>query len=373
MELFLRLFDNALYVTVLVILISSLIGFYVKMRGRDRCLRDFDGFRITAETQDDHVAWGTLRTYSTGVELLYIAADPDSDAYDGEEYTKHSYILYSNELNRLFCLYRFHDHQPEKQRKKRERDIRRTYKPGIFRQVARWVRNLFSTFKDAIVQTTNAVLSARAAQTQSVLLSRHKELTASGAQLVSSAVGNAYDPILEAYIGRYVIVEIQSDGETIEEHGILKEYSAQYLELLNVKVQVPLGIYVQRRPSAACAEVHIDREGRVARVHHDLDRPLFVESLRWGDHRRDVLQEVPAGEAVEIELSEEEAQHPLAWTLEVRCLADMIVPRAVALVRHGGKRDKLSWDEWLGVDDLPYLPWLRRLFRAEERRSEARS
>ena len=75
-----NLFSNALVVTVLVILVTSLIGFYVKMRGRDRCLRDMDGFQVTIETKDDHVAWGTLRTYATGVELLYICADPNAEA-----------------------------------------------------------------------------------------------------------------------------------------------------------------------------------------------------------------------------------------------------------------------------------------------------
>ena len=71
------MFSNALVVTILVILMTSLIGFYVKMRGRDRCLRDLDDFQVTIETKDDHVAWGTLRTYATGVELLYIDADPN--------------------------------------------------------------------------------------------------------------------------------------------------------------------------------------------------------------------------------------------------------------------------------------------------------
>ena len=77
MEFLGNLFSNALSVTVLVILATSLVGFYVKMRGRDRCLRDLDGFHVTVETKDHHVAWGALRTYATGVELLYIGADPN--------------------------------------------------------------------------------------------------------------------------------------------------------------------------------------------------------------------------------------------------------------------------------------------------------
>ena len=72
---------------------------------------------------------------------------------------------------------------------------------------------------------------------------------------------------------------------------------------------------------------------------------------------------VEPGEQVEIALSEAEAAGPLSFAWGVRCLADLVVPRALALVRHAGKLEKLTWDEWLGLDDLPSLPWLKRLVR----------
>lgn len=392
-----NLFSNALAVTVLVILVTSLIGFYVKMRGRDRCLRDLDGFQVTIETKDDHVAWGTLRTYATGVELLYIGADPNAETLSrqaktegatpsnaslreegqgggrsADVYTKHSYILYNTELARVECFYRFHDHQTDKCRRQREREIKRTYQPSLWRRFTRTMRNLLSTFKDAIVQTLNAVLGARAAATpQNVVLTRHKDLTTSGAQLVESAVGSAYEPILEHYIGQYVVLEMQSQGEVEEEHGILKEYSTLYIELLNVRVQVPLYIYLRRRPQVAENWVRVKQDGRIARVEHQLPHPIVVETLRSGDSERELDLLVGPGEQIEIPLSETEAAGPVSFAWSVRCLADLIVPRSSALVRHAGKREKPSWEAWLGLDDLPYLPWLKRLVRV--RRDQALS
>ena len=80
MEILNSLFSNALVVTIFVILVTSLIGFYVKMRGRDRCLRDLDGFQVTIETKDDHVAWGTLRTYATGQVPWWVHIAERSDS-----------------------------------------------------------------------------------------------------------------------------------------------------------------------------------------------------------------------------------------------------------------------------------------------------
>ena len=379
MELLNTLFSNALAVTILVILVTSLASFYVRMRGRDRCLRDLDGFQVTIETKDDHVAWGTLRTYATGVELLYLGADPNTETsargrpnqsggqgWGGSEfYTKHSFILYSNELPRIDCYYRFHDHQTERNCGRRERDIKKTYQPSLVRRSARAVRNVLTTFRDAIVQSLNAVLGARAAASpQSLVLTKHEELTASGAQLMESAVGSAYDPILEHYVGQYVVLEMQSQGEVIEEHGILKEYSSQYIELLNARVQVPLYIYLRRRPRYADKQVHVKQEGQVAHVWHSLAHPIIVETLCTAEKERELDLPLLPGQRVQIPLSEAEAAGSISFAWGVRCLADLVVPRASALVRHAGKQEKLTWDEWLGLDDLPSLPWLKRLVRA---------
>jgi hypothetical protein len=176
-------------------------------------------------------------------------------------------------------------------------------------------------------------------------------------------VGSAYEPILEHYIGQYVVLERQTHGEIEEEHGVLKEYSTQYIELLNVRAEVPLYIYLRRRPQVVEQRVRVEREGQVARVSHDLPHPIVAETLRSGDNERDLDLLVDPGKQVEIALSEAEAAGPVSFEWGVRCLADLVVPRTSALVRHAGKQEKLTWEEWLGLDDLPSLPWLKRLVR----------
>jgi len=357
MQALTNFYNNPLAVSIFVILISSLVGFYVSSRIRDRCLRDFDGFMVTVEDKAGKIAWGTLRTYSSGMEMKY-----GSTVQDTQGHVENSYILYDKELANLQAIYRFHDDQTEQSQKRRTREIRRTYQPTLFRRALRALRNLFNTFKDAIVQATNTVLGYRAAQSPTnLVLSKHKELTDSGMQLLAGAVGNAYEPILERYIGQYVVVEVLRGTTVEEEYGILKEYTAKYLELLNVKVEVPPRVFLKDAATADGKAIQTEQDDRVVRVTNPLARTLFVEAIKCGDKTRHVNVLVPAQGDAEIALMGEEVGNSVTLDLSVRCLADLIVPRAIAAVRHAGKREKLSLETLLGLDDLPDLPWVRRL------------
>jgi hypothetical protein len=363
MDAFTSFLNNPLYVSIFVILVTSLVGFYVNSRVRDRCLRDFGGYVVTIEHGADTVVWGRLRTYSAGLEVVYEAAHHDREGHD-----ENSYILYDNELANLQAIYRFHDDQSPRGQRRRERDIRRTYRPSIYRRARRALRNLFSTFRDAVVQTTNALLGRRMQQSpQGAMLNQYQQLTSSGAQLLSGAIGNAYEPILERYIGQYVVLEIARGDAVEEEYGILKEYSAKYVELLNVKVEVPLKVYQARQRGGDDAAIGISpRDGQV-RVTNPLPQTLLVEAVVRDGSERSVEVPVPSGGSVEIELTAEEVGHAIELRIGVRRVADLIVPRTRGLIRHAGRRETLSVEELLGLDDLPQLPWVRRLFGDQEK------
>jgi hypothetical protein len=349
--------SNALYVSLLVIVISALVAFFVKLYVRDRCLRDFDGFLVTVEDKSDDATWGTLRVYSSGIELLYAA---EFQAPKG--HVENSFILYEQELGGLRTLYRFHDDQSKKRQQMREKDIRRTYQPNIFRRVGRGVRNVISVFRDALVQMMNAILATRAAQAPGdLMLSRHKDLAKSGEQLVTSTIGNAYEPILERYVGQYVVFEVRDGDDVHDGYGILKEYSTKYLELLNVRLEVPLKIYVKDREYASGSPVQIEQHERSMRVTNSVERTVLVQAIEAGDSVRAVNVPVEPAESAEIALADGEDEVPVRLDLAVRCLADVIVPRTLAVVRHGGKREKPSLETLLGLNDLPYLPWVKRL------------
>jgi len=47
-------------------------------------------------------------------------------------------------------------------------------------------------------------------------------------------VPNAYEPMLEKYLSRKVVVEMVENGEIIEHIGLLQEYSENYLLLRDI-------------------------------------------------------------------------------------------------------------------------------------------
>ena len=52
---------------------------------------------------------------------------------------------------------------------------------------------------------------------------------------VIGQTGSMYDPLLERYIGHRVVVEL-AEGDEIDEHvGILKNYSGDFIEILEVQ------------------------------------------------------------------------------------------------------------------------------------------
>ena len=53
-------------------------------------------------------------------------------------------------------------------------------------------------------------------------------------QNIIGYAGTQYDPLLEHYVGTKVVVEV-TEGDVVHEHiGILKDYTADFLEILDV-------------------------------------------------------------------------------------------------------------------------------------------
>ena len=69
----------------------------------------------------------------------------------------------------------------------------------------------------------------------------------------------------------------------------------------------------------------------------------------------------------EIVLQEQEVGQDIELDLSVRCLADLIVPHSLALIRHAGVREKLSMETLPGLDDFYKYPWVKRLLGSRVR------
>ncbi|MFC1621749.1 hypothetical protein ACFL2G_05565, partial [Candidatus Omnitrophota bacterium] len=119
---------------------------------------------------------------------------------------------------------------------KRTRFLNRIYhQPKGLMIIKRKIRNFFATVRDSVMEVVN-LLMGRVKQMSGmgrVLSSQDKYVSQMQAGVFSS-LNTSFEPLLEKHMGKKVILQL-SRGEKIVEHaGILKGYTAEFLELMDM-------------------------------------------------------------------------------------------------------------------------------------------
>ena len=229
--------DSATAITILFIIFVAGLGAFIRKRSRDKCLRDFEHNTITLEDVSGKTVWGKLRVENTGLEFIY--RDKQKDA-DGHEET--SYILYKYEFPNIQTVVRFHDELSEENKTKREKELERTYHPKWPRRFKRRLLNVFRTVRDSVVEIFNLLISQakKATPAGKVLSTQDKYVNQMKQELVGS-VGASFEPLLERYIGRKVVLEMFKGDKVLEYCGVLKDYTAEFIEIMDVNYAVKQG------------------------------------------------------------------------------------------------------------------------------------
>ncbi len=222
--------DNALLVTIIFIIITTIVSAIISSRRRDRCLTSFSGFMVTLLEKDGKRVWGNLAVEASGLELLY------SEDYRDEDHIETSYILFKEEYDRLYLLLRFHSELSEANKRKRIQEVKKAYHPWPPRLLARKARNIANTCKDSIFEVLGLVMTrAKTANPALATLASQQKSIKRVEKDVAGYLGRAYDPILEKHIGKRVVLEVTTIDEEVQEHvGIFKEYSRQFLQVMDV-------------------------------------------------------------------------------------------------------------------------------------------
>ncbi len=222
------LWDNALAISLGLIFLSALVGFWTRTKTVDHCLKDFMGYPGLLELKNGYKIQGKMHIYSTGIELVYSSSQESE--LDGQ-----SYICYKSEYPNIATLQRLVTTLAPEQHKKRNQELYRTQHPSLGWKMHRGFCNLLGMFRDAFVQSIAMILGqAKKNIVVAPLITQHeKNIATLGNELIGYA-GNAYDPILEKYLGCAVVLEV-TKGEQREKYaGIFKEYSSDFLEILNI-------------------------------------------------------------------------------------------------------------------------------------------
>ena len=227
------------YLTLLIIFLAAIITTVLTKWARDKCLKFFHHYHVTMERSRGQTVFGDCKVFSSGIEIVF-----DHPFIDARGRKKTSYMLYGPEMDmQLLCLLRYHQELDEPQQKQRLHQVHRTFNPGFFRRLWRSIRNFVNTLRDAF----NAAIGTAVTQYQranpaagTILASQGGQVSSIGQSLLGR-FANAYEPLLEQYIGQPVILDvadpINPTNAIVEYTGYLADYTQSYIALFNAEHQ----------------------------------------------------------------------------------------------------------------------------------------
>ncbi len=216
--------------TIIFIALTTMITAFVKGKSRDRCLIDLSGDEIDMEMISGKTVWGRLTVESTGLEFSYGEPNKDNDGH--KEY---SFLLYKNEYSQIQNLILYHDKLDEKRREIRQKEIQKTHNPNFLRRNKRRVRNFFATVRDAIMEVINLFIgqAKKLSPAQAISGGQDKYVNEMKKDLFGLSA-TAFEPLLEKHIGKKVVLEFLRNDKVEEYVGVLKDYTAEFIEILDV-------------------------------------------------------------------------------------------------------------------------------------------
>ncbi|NLK63080.1 MAG: hypothetical protein GX287_06440 [Fusobacteria bacterium] len=220
--------DLSFMITLAFIILSTVLIAFIRRKNLDKCLRDFNKDNINLVINEDITFIGKLRVENTGFELVF----QKMIAYNA------SYILYKNEFANIKYIIRYYEDQTEKSKKRREWSLKNTYHPSLIKKMIRNIQNSFRILRDSLLEVINLIIGSSKNKLPIVgsFNYQDKYMTQIKKEIVD-AVGTSYEPLLEKIIGKKVVIIFNYNG-TIEKFiGILKEYSTDFIQLLNVQYE----------------------------------------------------------------------------------------------------------------------------------------
>lgn len=323
---FSEMFDVTLLATIGLVFFATLLGAYIRARRRDPCLKSFIDYVVTVECIDDKIIWGKLELASTGLELRY------TDTVADDNHVESSYILYTQEFDRLHAIYRYIDELDAKTRARRRRDLDRSLHPRLLRRVARHIRNFISLASESLSEVIGLIIGGlRKPAGRYITEQSEVRLRELGTTFIGS-VGSGYDPLLEHFIGQKMVFEIMEDDEVHEHVGIFKQYSPDFFEILDMQIPQKQQLSIEREQAVVAEQIKVAYSGGRLMVDNRSVQMVLLKSITCNDHEELVNAMIDAGEHIYLDMDAEAESAVL--TFRVLREVDMIVPRTRCVVRH---------------------------------------
>ena len=219
--------DNLFFVTLGFIFLGALLSNLTKWRKHDRVLKAINGFHTTIEMQNCKKIWGRTTIHSNGMELHFTR-----EIHNSRGNPINSYILYREDIDQIRAIYRYQNELSEQNFALRNREIKDTCTPSLWPRTKRRLNVFFNNFSDAIGEALNVFLTRMKGGRGGMIFNTQGDYLKKMGTTALSAVGNAYDPILEQYVNQRVVVRLNDESKD-EFCGFLKEYSSAWISVLD--------------------------------------------------------------------------------------------------------------------------------------------
>lgn len=339
--------ENAFGLTIFFILASAIIGAIVKNRKRDGVLKSFDGYPVVVTLEDGRRIWGELKVYPSGMEISYKKPVDDPSGHQ-----EASFFLHQNEYSAIRSIHRPLGDLSTKLNNRRKRDLEKYIRPSIQRKLSRFFVIQFSILRDAIIQAFSLFVGQAKTRMDggsfgSVLQTQDKHITELGKTMIGS-VNLAHDPIFESLFGQGCITEIKEGSGWREIVGTLREYSSDWLFLLQAgwpqKIELKIDSPEEIITGDAIEVVYENKHLIIRNTSNSL-----VEVVDINCH------ETAINMKTKDILPNQKLTIPLSWqggTLFITFYhlkpGDLILPRSKAIIRHRAPKTKKSLLEQIG-------------------------
>jgi small nuclear ribonucleoprotein (snRNP)-like protein len=220
------------WLPMLLLFVAATITAIATRRKRDRCLKYFNREPVMVLMESGKWLWGRFNAYPKAMELVFENPEADESGYK-----KASYVLYTPEVDGIKKIIQPPPQAGTPEHEKWQKEIRRIANPSILRRFRRWIWNVFNTLRDAVSQSMGMIIGSMKKSTPVGKVAGADKRAGEIGNTLLGTVPNAYEPVLEKYLSKQVIVEILEDGKVVEFAGLLQEYSGKYLLLRNVAYQ----------------------------------------------------------------------------------------------------------------------------------------
>jgi hypothetical protein len=211
-----------------MILVTTLTIFSTIMAtlGRDNLLKSLAGQFVTIELKTNARYRGRLRVESAGVEVVAEKAD------EGPE--KVSYLLRSDEYKNVHAFVRYHDFLTDREKEARTNEVDKVYHPSIGMRLRRRLRNIVNEMKRVASEAFKIVFGKVKDSFNITGGGQYSaDVEKAGQEAITYATQATYDALIDKLIGTRVVAWVNNDPKR-EDIGVLKDYTSQFIELLDV-------------------------------------------------------------------------------------------------------------------------------------------